>query len=39
MLQIWAQEGRYGLVSALLRDRKLREAMEFERKYKMRRKK
>lgn len=39
MIQIWVQEGRYGFVDALLRDRKMREAMEFERKCKLRRKK
>lgn len=38
-IQIWAQEGRRGLVGVLLRNRKMREAMEFEQKYRMRRKK
>ena len=38
-IQIWAQEGRHGFVDALLRDRKRREAIEFERKYRMRKKK
>ena len=37
-MQIWVQEGRRGFVDALLRDRKMREALEFERKYRMRRK-
>ena len=38
-IQIWAQEGRCGFVGALLRERKRQEAMEFEQKYRMRRKK
>ena len=39
MIRIWVQEGRCGFVGALLRDRKRQEAMKFERKYRMRRKK
>ena len=34
MVHIWIQEGRYGFVGALLRERRRREAREFERKYK-----
>ena len=37
-IQVWIQEGRYGFVDALLRERKRREAMEFVRKYRLRRK-
>lgn len=38
-IQIWIQEGRFGFVGALLRERKRREAIEFEQKYRLERKK
>ena len=37
MIQMWVQEGRYRFVGALLRERRRREAEEFEQKYKRRR--
>ena len=36
MIQVWLQEGRYGFVGAILRERRRREAEEFGRKYKRR---
>ena len=38
-VHIWIQEGRYGFVGTLLRERRRREAEEFKRKYKSKRKK
>ena len=34
MVHLWIQEGRYGFAGALLRERRRKEAEEFERGYK-----
>lgn len=33
-IHLWLQEGRYGFVGALLRERRRREAEDFEREHK-----